>query len=187
MRCILLAAVIAAAGSAPAFGQAIVLGDSEARSCYLSAEHGDPGRRDSIETCRNAIDNPQTSRKDRASTYVNMGILLARADRERQALDAYNNALEINPELGEAYQNRAVIELYRRDQAGAALADFNRAIELGTNNLHAAYLGRGLAHEELGDLEMAYDDLQTALELRPDWEPVLAELDRYTVHEEPRS
>jgi Tfp pilus assembly protein PilF len=44
---------------------------------------------------------------------------------------------------------------------------------------HKAYLNRGVARENLGDLRGAYEDYSTALQIQPDWGPANAELARF--------
>ena len=58
---------------------------------------------------------------------------------------------------------------------------FDRALELGTDEPEVAFFGRGLAHEDIGDLKSAYADLRRAAELRPQWPQPAQELARYQV------
>ncbi len=57
------------------------------------------------------------------------------------ALADFNKALEINPNLAEAYLGRGGIYYYQQKDE-LALADFNKALEINPN-LAEAYLGRG--------------------------------------------
>jgi len=53
-----------------------------------------------------------------------------------KAIDAYTHALELNPELAEAYNNRAYIYMIMKNYA-AALPDLDRAIRLRPNYVNA--------------------------------------------------
>ena len=44
-----------------------------------------------------------------------------------------------------------------------------------------AYYGRGLAHEDVGNVKAAYDDLQRAVALKPKWDAPAKDLARYQV------
>ncbi|MGB8647076.1 MAG: tetratricopeptide repeat protein [Anaerolineae bacterium] len=52
------------------------------------------------------------------------------------ALDNYTRAIELNPNLAEAYNNRAYVEMVKKDYA-AALPDLDRAIQLRPNYVNA--------------------------------------------------
>jgi len=71
----------------------------------------------------------------------------------------------------------------RQGDFDAAIADFDKAIELDTNNAKA-YLLRGRAYFEIGERETAISDLERALELglepslKQDAEALLEELGR---------
>ena len=174
---IFLAALLGPAAAA----QTIVLGTSKARSCYESALTGNPGTRSALGICREAITDPVISVRNRAATHANLGILLVRAGDLDTALDHYDQAIRLKDDMGQAYINRATLRMEHLGDMVQAEADYSRAIDLGGTDMHIAYFGRGLAREQLGDLPGAYQDLTTALDLRPGWAPVEAELARYSV------
>jgi len=66
--------------------------------------------------------------------HFNRGLALARAGRLIGAQDAYDNALEIEPDFPEALVNRALVEL-ELDQLASAQADLERAIKLGRDDV----------------------------------------------------
>jgi tetratricopeptide (TPR) repeat protein len=84
----------------------------------------------------------------------------------QQALEAYNRALELRPDLPEALSNRGIL-LRRLGRYEEALRDYNRALELRPD-LPEAMLNRGVALGKLRRYEEALKDENRALELRPD-------------------
>ena len=98
------------------------------------------------------------------------------------ALDDYAKAIELQPELGAAYLNMGAAHIYQKD-FDLALEPLNKAIELETIDIFAAYYNRAIARENTGDLPGAYNDFQKALELKPGWELAEKQLDRFTVRQ----
>ena len=82
-----------------------------------------------------------------------------------RALDAFNRAIDLNPQYTAAYENRASVKDLRGDRKGA-LADYNRAIELNPGN-SSNYRGRAGIRNGLGDVDGALADYGKALELNP--------------------
>ena len=81
------------------------------------------------------------------------------------AVDAYTKAIELDPTLAEAYNNRGNVK-DDRGQPAAALADFDRAIELDPT-LAVAYFNRGNVKRSLGRHDAAFADYDQAIELNP--------------------
>ena len=81
------------------------------------------------------------------------------------AIDAYTKAIELDPTLADAYNNRGTAK-HKLGQHAAALADYNRAIELDPT-LAAAYNNRGTAKHKLGQHAAALADYNRAIELNP--------------------
>ena len=82
-----------------------------------------------------------------------------------KAIAAFTRAIELDPTLAMAYNNRgwAHIKLEQYDQA---IADCTKAIELNPT-LAMAYNNRSLAYIKLGQYEQAIDDYNRAIELDP--------------------
>ena len=76
--------------------------------------------------------------------------------------------------------NRGAL-LLKTGRYAQARADFDRAIALGTADLHVAYFNRGGAQEASGNLVAAYHDYRKAQELAPDFKPASMELARFQV------
>ena len=177
---ITLAAAILATG--PAFAQTshnvTVFGNSDAQQCYLQTKLIWGGGSDALDYCNRALKFGGLTRKDKAATLVNRGINFTRTGQHEDALKDFEAALAINSELAEAYLNRGNTFIFKRDFR-QALDDYNRAIELGTKDAHAAYYNRGLAYEALSDLDNAYADFVQATFIRPEWEMALERIERY--------
>ena len=67
---------------------------------------------------------------------------------------------------------------------GTSPISLNRAIELDTNDLFAAYYNRAIARENTGDVPGAYYDFQRSLELKPGWDLAQRQLSRFEVQEQ---
>lgn len=77
----------------------------------------------------------------------------------------FTKALELNPNLVEAYEKRA-IHYYFQQRFDNAIHDYTKVIELKPGAAEA-YRRRGSAHLKNGELEPAIDSLSRAIELDP--------------------
>ena len=83
-----------------------------------------------------------------------------------EAITHYTEALELNPQMFEAYNNRGVV--YRkRGKPDEALQDYNRAIELDPDNA-GAYNNRGFTYLSQNEPTKALQDFSKAIELDRD-------------------
>ena len=82
-----------------------------------------------------------------------------------QALEAYNRALELEPDHPDTLMNRGVT-LGRMGRFEEALKDFNRALELRPDHPDTLY-NRGLTLHNMGRYAEALKDYNRALQLRP--------------------
>src|SRR5262249_42588335 len=100
-----------------------------------------------------------------------LGVLCAQCGKHAKAVRHFDIALEINPGVGYAHNNRgnALKELKRLDQA---LASYDRAIELKPDFAEAFY-NRGNALEELKRLDEALASFDKATALKPDFAEAL--------------
>jgi tetratricopeptide (TPR) repeat protein len=162
--------------------QSLVLGDGLGRQCYVDAVSGNPGKARAIARCEAALKNIGMSRLNRASTWVNLGILQMRAGQYDESLSSYDQSLEIAPDSPEALINRgaALIYMNRNEEA---VENLTRSIDLGTKKLPEALYNRALAYEKLEQYENAYYDLKRALELKPHVEAAHNVISRYSVEE----
>ena len=182
LRPALLAAGLAIGLAMPTSGQAIVLGGGLAKDCYEAVKAGSERVHQTEQTCTRALELEAMTRTNRAATYVNRGILKMRAERYDQAQSDYDRALAISPELGAAYLNRGAALIHQK-RFEEALVALNRAIELGTEEMFAAHYNRAIAKERTGDVEGAYYDFLRSSELKPEWELVKRQLERFSIVE----
>ena len=105
-------------------------------------------------------------RQLQAQAWFSVGYLHSEEDNWEAAIDAYDKALELKPDMLEAYNNRGNAKS-RLSQHDSALADYNEAIRLRPNYA-MAYNNRGNAKDDLGQHDEALADLNEAIRLRPD-------------------
>jgi tetratricopeptide (TPR) repeat protein len=163
----------------PASAQVMAIGGSFAQGCYRAA--AEPlATLEMVTTCNRALDRESLSPDDQFATYVNRGILkMIRGDFSAAQKD-FDDAVEMNPKRPEGWLNMAILR-FKQGESAAALPLFDRSIALGTKVPEIAYYGRGLAHEDVGDLQAAYEDLRRAVSLRPGWADPAQDLARYQV------
>ncbi len=101
-----------------------------------------------------------------AWTHFNRGLALARAGRLLDARDAYDRALEIEPDFVEAMVNRAFVQLELNHLEGA-LSDLTRAVELGRRDL-PVMAARGETLARLGRRAESARDFADLLAHHPD-------------------
>jgi Flp pilus assembly protein TadD len=179
MRALVLAAgAVVFLTAIPASASVQTIGGSYAQSCYFSAENGSTTSTD-LDYCNRAFAEG-LSPEDLLATYVNRGIVrMLRNDFAAAGAD-FQAAIGLNPQHSEPWLNMAVLHFKQGDSAGAVVM-FDKAITLGTTRPEIAYFGRGLAHEDTGNVRAAYFDLQKAAALKPKWSEPAKELARYQV------
>ena len=83
-----------------------------------------------------------------------------------KAITHYTKALELNPQLFEAYNNRG--NAYRdKGEFDHAITDHYTAIQLKPDDADA-HNNRGLDYYGKGEYELAFEDYNTAIRLKPD-------------------
>lgn len=175
-----LAAAIAGLAAATSAAAAVtVMGSSDAEQCSKAAfaERADYS---TIKLCTSALSEGMLDRRDLAGTYINRGVLyMVRLDYKNARAD-FEQAISIDPAIGEAWVNRGAINIIdRRYQDG--IADISKGLDLGTNEPAKAYYNRAVAYEGIDDEADAYQDYQEALVLQPGWDLPKQELLRFTV------
>jgi tetratricopeptide (TPR) repeat protein len=118
--------------------------------------------------------------ENRAATYTNRGVLRMRSGDYDGALSDYGIAKNMKPELGAIWLNEGAAFIFLKD-FDSALVSLDKAIELDSQELYAAYYNRAIARENTGDLAGAYADFQKTVELNPDFERAKWQLTRFTV------
>jgi len=99
---------------------------------------------------------------------LNKGVSLDNLGYHREAIQSYDEALNLCPQDSKVYNNRGTA--YRAlGQHERALQDYDKAIELNSWYPHA-YNNRGLVYRALGQHERALKDFDMVIQLHP-WYP----------------
>lgn len=99
--------------------------------------------------------------------YVRMGIAYRRSKKYDKAINAYNQALQLNPNYERAYNNRGNV-YYDLKEYEKAIQDYNKALELNPDYA-AAYSNRANIYSDLKEYEKAIQDYNKSIELNPDY------------------
>jgi len=112
-----------------------------------------------------ALQAPDIADFVKASIYSDRGVAKWRMQQTKQAIEDFNQSIQLAPENSAVYNNRgnALMDLGHPDEA---LKDFDRAIALSPN-YGAAYNNRGSARVALGQYDLAFQDFRKAVELMP--------------------
>jgi tetratricopeptide (TPR) repeat protein len=146
-----------------------------AKACFDSAQTGTELKY-GLEHCDIALRDPLMNY--RGQTVVNRGIIRYAMGDADGAMADFAHALDFNPTLGDAYLNKALVLIYRKEP-DQALAAINQGIALGSANLQIAYYARGMIEDDAGHYEQAYRDYRQAVRIKPDYQPALRELERF--------
>jgi len=141
------------------------IGATDALACYENARNefsGDTG------PCDKALVDNAMSRGDRKKTLVNRGIILNREGEVGAAISDFNNALDIDGGLGEAYLNRGN-SYYLMRRYDDALTDYRQSLDFELSKPWAAWYNIGLAYDAQKMSEKAKEAYQTALDLNPNF------------------
>jgi tetratricopeptide (TPR) repeat protein len=174
------ASIVAIVAATPATAAVTVIGGSAARQCFDLAEMSRLPTQEDLEFCDQAIEAEPLSQRDLVATYINRGILRVRVGRTTDGIADFDEAIERDPSIAEAWFNRGVA-LMRTAGPEEALPSFNAAVERSTNRPALAYFGRAVALEALGNVNGAYADYRRASELDPEWDRPRTELARFSV------
>lgn len=171
-----LLAVLAPAATA----QVTVIGGGLARDCYEAAKYGLLTQVAAEELCTRALEHEALNLTNRAATFTNRGVLRMRQGKLDAALSDYAASKRISPNSGPTWLNEGAAYILKQDY-NSALVSLDKAIELDSSDLYAAYYNRALARERTGDVEGAYYDFLKSKELNPDYKPTDEQLARFTV------
>ena len=182
--CLALSAFSGAARAQVALeSQSTMVIGSFAPSCYEAAKAYRTDQ-DSVDLCTRALETDILTEHDRAATYVNRGVIYIGRNQGDPAIEDFDRAIKILPDIGEAHVNRgAALMLMRR--YSEAIKDITKGIELNTRQPEKAYYDRGLSREMVDDVRGAYADYMQAQALKPDWDMPAHELTRFKVKTKP--
>ena len=183
VQLMLLAASLLAAvsfASAPVQAQIFVtLGAGQAHDCFLHAKAGTQLQQ-GAQVCSGALDHDVLSKKDRAATHDNRGVILDLLGRTQDAADDFNAAIALDSSLGDPYVNLGAM-LIKKGQHQEALEQINRGLDLGMAFPHIGYYDRAVAEQMLGRYKEAYYDYKKVLELEPNFVMASERLKDFTV------
>lgn len=163
-----------------AHAQVTVIGGGIARDCYEAVKFnlGKPADAEAI--CTRALEHEALNMSNKAATYTNRGVLRMRQGAYDAALADYALAKRLRPETGATWLNEGAAYIFKKDY-NSALASLEKAIELDSQDLYAAYYNRAIAREQTGDIEGAYYDFVKSKELNPNYPATDRQLARFTV------
>lgn len=159
------------------------------RNALVCLAHADLGQVDeAVPSCRQAVRTlgRDATRREQSEAWQNLGFVLAANDEHVEAVDAYQQALLLDPTYGRARNNLAfsLVALERDDEA---LGAFRVALqEQYTGELLEAnaHYNLGLAQQTRGDADQARASYRTALATVPDHALALAALDDLSPNKE---
>ncbi len=99
--------------------------------------------------------------------YYNRGLAFMNENKNIQALDDYNKAIELKPNYTAALVNRGNI-MRDNNRHAEALNDYNKAIELKPD-FPIAYFNRGILFTKEKRNDQAMNDFNKAIELNPEY------------------
>lgn len=176
-RFALIASLAVLSATEAATAAVTVIGSSSARLCYEAAR---ASRTAGMAYCDAAFKDEALDPHNEVATYVNRGILRAIGGDLTAAVRDYDAAIALDANEPEAWLNKAMLYLKTGNAAGA-LGLFDAAVAKRTQEPAMAFYGRGVAHEQVGNLRAAYADFKRASALVPDWEAPKVELSRFQV------
>ncbi|PQA86756.1 tetratricopeptide repeat protein [Hyphococcus luteus] len=167
MRILTCLTCVVLACAAPAAAQMSVttIGATDAANCYENAR-SDFSR--STEPCDKALKDAGLSISDRKKTLVNRGVIHNRNGDLGAALEDFNEAIEMDAALGEAYLNRGN-SYYLAQRFDDAMADYERALDIGVGKPWAAWYNIGLVYEAKKQPDKAREAYEEALSANPDF------------------
>ncbi len=157
----------------------ITVGTGQAHQCFIYAKSG-TNLRQGEQTCTGALEHDVLSKKDRAGTYDNRGVILDMLGHTQQAADDFNMSISLDPTLGDPYVNLGAM-LIKKGQHEQALVQINKGLDLGMAFPHIGYYDRAVAEQMLGRYKEAYYDYKKVLELEPNFAMASERLKDFTV------
>ena len=182
MRNTIFLVLIIFASVSNAFGQSVFVvgGEGYARQCYDNARNSVLWKIASIQdtsNCTYALDNVSLNLRDRTATFINRGVIYSASKEYDLALSDYERALGMMSDVGVAYLNKGNIMFMIRE-FDDAIEQYNLAMKYEKTKLHVVYLNRGMAYENSGKADLAYNDYTEALKILPVWHEATKRVDR---------
>jgi len=163
----------------PAHAAITTLGGGLGRECYVAAELKREFR-SSIDLCTRALMEESLSRRDRAATLVNRGIIYMHERDLERAIADYRSAIRSDPNLAEAHVNYGIALLHKGGADRDAVAALTKGLEMKPSRPEVAFYTRAVAHELIGNVREAYEDYQAAAAAKPEWKEPAEQLKRFS-------
>lgn len=176
-----VSAALLLASSPLALAQVTVIGGGMARDCYHAAKFGMTRQSEAEQICTRALELEALNVSNKAATYTNRGVLRMRQGKLDAALSDYAASKRMSPDTGATWLNEGAAYILKQDY-NSALVSLEKAIELDSVDLYAAYYNRAIAREQTGDIEGAYYDFVKSKELNPDYPQTDKQLARFEVN-----
>ena len=113
------------------------------------------------------LEEPQQTLERKADLLVKQGTLFAACQNYSASIASYDQAVAINPDLHQAWNNRG-LSLYILSRSEEALASYDQAVAISPDS-HHAWNNRGNALDDLGQKEAAIASYEKALAIKPDY------------------
>jgi tetratricopeptide (TPR) repeat protein len=177
------AAFLAFAATTAQAQTVVTIGSGRAHDCFVHAKTGAQLQKGAA-ICNQALEFEIMTRKDRAGTYDNRGVILDMMGHAEEAADDFHAAIALDPELGDAYVNLGAT-MIKKGQHQEALEQINKGIGLGVSFAYVGYYNRAVAEQMLGRFKEAYYDYKKALEIEPNFTMASERLKDFTVTRTP--
>ena len=161
----------------------ISVGTGQAHQCFLYAKSGTNLLQGTL-TCTGALEHDMLSKKDRAGTYDNRGVINDLLGRTEKAAADFNMAIQLDPTLGDPYVNLGAM-MIKKGQYEESLVQINKGLDLGMAFPHIGYYDRAVAQQMLGRYKEAYYDYKKVLEIEPNFKMASERLKDFTVTRTP--
>jgi len=183
VQALFLGAAFALAATAAQAQVVMSVGTGLSYDCFVHAKTG-RNAHEGVGICNAALDHGALTRKDRAGTFDNRGVILDSLGRTVEAAEDFNKSIELDPELGDPYVNLGAM-LIKKGQHEEALSQINKGLGLGMAYVYIGYYNRAVAEQMLGRYKEAYYDYKKALELEPSFKMASERLKDFTVTRTP--
>ena len=160
---ILILSFLVSLGSLNLNAAVTVVGSSDALICYKHAKYGYTSQ-SSVFTCLKALSDNTISKKDHDATRINLGIIYNNKSKPRMALEQFEIAYNNENIRAETLLNQGNSLLLLKDYNGA-LEKYQASLENNLDDISAIYFNKGMAHEYLGNIQIAVDFYEKAVAL----------------------
>jgi protein O-mannosyl-transferase len=113
-------------------------------------------------------------RPDNARAHNNLGLALQQAGRTREAVEHYEQALQIKPDYADAHYNLGIV-FFREGKLDDAIGHFEHALRISPDYTKAHY-NLGIVFMQEGKLSDAIGHFEEALRIDPDYAKAHANL-----------